>query len=38
MKKLLLMLGIFFALLKNAQAIDEKEKEMFDRFINFTGT
>ena len=38
MKKLLLMLGIFFALLKNAQAIDEKEKEMFDRLINFTGT
>ena len=38
MKKLLLTFAVFFALLENAQAIDEKEKEMFDRFINFTGT
>lgn len=38
MKKLLLVFAVFFALLKNAQATDEKDKEMFDRFINFTGT
>ncbi|MBR1825168.1 MAG: hypothetical protein IJ770_01095 [Alphaproteobacteria bacterium] len=38
MKKLLLIFGIFFALLENAQALDEKEKAMFDRLISFTGT
>ena len=40
MKKLFLIFGIFFALLKNVQALDkkEKEKEIIDQFISFTGT
>lgn len=38
MKTLLLTFAVFFALFENAQALDKKEKEMFDRFISFTGT
>ena len=37
MKNILLIFAIFFALIQNTQAADEKEKELFNRFIEFTG-
>lgn len=37
MKNILLIFAIFFALIQNTRAADEKEKELFNRFIEFTG-